>query len=86
MSAAEIRMELARRRMARGELARRIGVSADYMCKILRGERTAERRRAEATDYFRRAKAANRPAKGGTAERGLGEAEKERKRDSGAGI
>ncbi|MDD2601302.1 MAG: helix-turn-helix domain-containing protein [Kiritimatiellae bacterium] len=52
MTAEEIRMELARRRMTRTELAREVGVSANYMQKILRGERDAEERRAQIGEYL----------------------------------
>lgn len=52
MSAAEIRAELARRRMTRKELAQVLGVSTDYVTRIARGERTAEARRAQITQYF----------------------------------
>lgn len=49
MSAEEIRMELARRRMTRAELARKIGVSNDYVHKILCERRIATRKREEIT-------------------------------------
>jgi transcriptional regulator with XRE-family HTH domain len=52
MTAEEIRMELARRRMTRASLARKIGISADYMRKILRDQRSAEGRRAQISEYL----------------------------------
>ena len=54
MTAAEIRMELARRRMTRAELATKIGVSAEYVRMILREKRTATRKREEITQLLKR--------------------------------
>jgi len=49
MTAEEIRMELARRRMTRAELAAQIGVSAEYVRMILRETRKATKKREEIT-------------------------------------
>jgi transcriptional regulator with XRE-family HTH domain len=58
MTAEEIRMELARRRMTRRELAAHLGVSADYVQKILREDRKAEGQRERISEFL-----ANRPRK-----------------------
>lgn len=52
MTAEEIRMELARRRMTRRELAGHLGVSADYVQKILREVRKAEGQRARISEFL----------------------------------
>ncbi len=52
MTAEEIRMELARRRMTGVELARVMGKSADYIRKILREERKAGEQRAKISKYL----------------------------------
>ncbi|MCB5287726.1 MAG: hypothetical protein LHW64_07965 [Candidatus Cloacimonetes bacterium] len=52
MTAEEIRMELARRRMTRVELAEALGMTADYVRKILREERKAGEQRARISKYL----------------------------------
>lgn len=52
MTAEEIRMELARRRMTRAELAAKLGVSAEYVRMILRETRTATKKREEITQLL----------------------------------
>lgn len=54
----EIRLELARRRMTRRELADRLNLSHDYMIRIVLGLRDAEARRAQITEYFKNHKSA----------------------------
>lgn len=53
MSPGEIRVELARRRMTRVQLAAVLGVSHDYVVKIINGQRTAAERRAQITEFFK---------------------------------
>jgi len=52
LTAEEIRMELARRRMTRVELAEVLGMTADYVRKILREERKAGEQRARISKYL----------------------------------
>ena len=52
MTAEEIRLELVRRRQTRVSLARDLGLTYDYVCKILSGYRHAELRRLQITHYF----------------------------------
>lgn len=52
MTAEQIRMELARRQMTKTALAGKIGVSPDYVGKILRDLRKATGRRKQITEYF----------------------------------
>lgn len=49
MTLTEIRMELARRKMTRVQLASLMNVSPDYVCKIINGTRSAEMRRVQIT-------------------------------------
>lgn len=58
MSPDEIRVELARRRMSRRELAEVLRLSHDYVCRIIRGKRDAELRREQITDWFEQHKTA----------------------------
>lgn len=54
MTPTEIRIELARRNMTRVQLATAIGLSHDYVVKIINGQRTAAERRAQITEYFKK--------------------------------
>lgn len=52
MTGEEIRMELARQKRTRVEIAKKFGLSYDYICKICNGLRDAEERRGQITDYL----------------------------------
>ena len=52
MTPTQIRVELARRKMTRVDLALHIGVTHDYVCKIINGKRKAEDRRRQIAEYF----------------------------------
>jgi len=54
MEASELRAELARRRITRVEIARALGLSFDYVAKILCGRRKAVVRRREMQEYLER--------------------------------
>lgn len=50
--AAELRAELARRNITRREVAEALGLSYNYVKKILSGERNAELRREQIASYI----------------------------------
>lgn len=52
MTPDEIRVELARRRMSRRELAECLGLSRDYVCRIILGLRNAESCREQIKGKF----------------------------------
>ncbi|HOD59841.1 MAG TPA: hypothetical protein PKH17_03750 [Candidatus Syntrophosphaera sp.] len=53
MSSEEIRMELARQKRTRVEIAKQFGLSYDYICRIVKGTRDAKERRKQITEYLR---------------------------------
>lgn len=57
LSAAELRAEMARHRISRREMATAMGVSYDYVVRILLGQRDAMARRHEMGEYINRRKA-----------------------------
>lgn len=52
MTGEEIRMELARQKRTRREIAKQFGLSYDYICRIVRGTRDAKERRKQITEYL----------------------------------
>ena len=52
MSAPELRAEIARRQVSRPQMAKDLGISYDYLRKILLGQRDAEDRRYQMTQYL----------------------------------
>ncbi len=52
MGADDLRAELARQRISRRELATALGVSYDYVLRILAGSRNAPARRAQIEEYI----------------------------------
>lgn len=52
MTGEEIRMELARQKRTRVEIAKHFGLSYDYVCRIVKGTRDAPERRAQITEYL----------------------------------
>ncbi len=56
MTGDEIRVELARQRMTRVQLAQAMNLSADYIRKIINGLRAAPERRAQITEYLKQRK------------------------------
>lgn len=52
MRAPELRAEVARRQVSRLQMAKDLGISYDYLRKILLGQRDAEDRRAQMTEYL----------------------------------
>lgn len=55
LSAAEIRAELARRKISKARLARDTGIYYQYLVELLQGYRPATRMRAIITQYLREA-------------------------------
>lgn len=52
MTGEEIRMELARQKRTRVEIAKKFSLSYDYICRIVKGTRDAPERRAQITEYL----------------------------------
>ena len=52
--AGTLRAEIAKRKLTRRALAREMGVSYDYVCKILRGERKSAERKAQIAEILKR--------------------------------
>jgi len=52
MTGDEIRVELARQKRTRREIAKQFGLSYDYICRIVRGTRDARERRKQITEYL----------------------------------
>lgn len=52
MTGEEIRMELARQKRTRVEIAKKFSLSYDYICRIVKGTRDAPKRRAQITEYL----------------------------------
>lgn len=51
LEAADLRAELARHRISKREVAQELGLSYDYIVRILAGTRDAEPRRVEIAEY-----------------------------------
>lgn len=63
MTGDEIRVELARQRMTRVQLAKDMNLTADYIRKIVNGLRAAPERRAQITEHLRKRRAESRGQK-----------------------
>ena len=64
MTGDQIRVELARRKMTRVELAQHLGFTYDYTCKIISGYRNAPGRRAQITKYLKKNQQINKGLRG----------------------